>query len=57
MPELKQEVKMPERAQLPQIGGQSAKMPGFGPWNRDPNLAPERLGQRKTDWVILNDDM
>jgi phage terminase large subunit-like protein len=57
MPELKQEVKMPEKATLPHIGGQSAKMPGFGPWNRDPNLAPERLGQRKTDWVILNDDM
>jgi phage terminase large subunit-like protein len=57
MPELRASVPLPEKSQLPPIGGSSAKMAGFGPWNRDPNLTPQNLGQRKTDWVILNDDM
>lgn len=58
MPELKQEVKMPEKVPLPQIGGRAAKNPGFGSWNTDPNLNPAVLSNRQTDWqVVLNDDL
>lgn len=57
MPELKQVVKMPEKVPVPQMGGNSAKNPGFGSWNTDPNLQPGNLS-RETDWkVVLNDDM
>jgi hypothetical protein len=57
MPELKQVMKMPETIPLPQIGGTSAKNPGLGSWNTDPNLNPRVLGQRQTDWrIALNDD-
>lgn len=58
MPELRQQVKMPERTPLPQIGGTSAKNPGFGSWNTDPNLNPAVLSGRQTNWqVVLNDDL
>lgn len=58
MPELKQVVKMPDRMQLPAIGGSSAKRPGLGNWNTDPNLNPTALSERQTDWkVVLNDDV
>jgi phage terminase large subunit-like protein len=57
MPELKQTVKMPERSQLPEIGGSSAKLAGMGSWNTDPNLNPRALSERQTSWkVSLNDD-
>lgn len=57
MPELRQTItkKLPEA--LPQIGGTSAKHPGFGDWNTDPNLNPRVLAERQTSWkVVLNDD-
>lgn len=57
MPELKPATELPTKAELPKIGGSAAKMPGFGSWNTDSNLTPQALGQRKTDWVVLNDDM
>lgn len=58
MPELKQQVKMPDKVPLPQIGGRAAKNPGFGSWNTDPNLNPAVLSNRQTDWqIVLNDDL
>lgn len=58
MPELKQIIQLPEGISIPEIGGNSAKNPGFGSWNTDPNLNPRALAQRKTDWkVSLNDDV
>lgn len=57
MPELKQVVPMPQKSPLPEIGGSSAKRPGMGPWNTDPNLTPAALSRQKTDWrIVLNDD-
>lgn len=56
MPELAQKIPMPEKAALPPIGGSSAKLPGEGRWNMDPNLMPD--ARKKTDWqVVLNDDL
>lgn len=58
MPELKQNLVATPRTVLPQIGGNSAKNPGFGEWNTDSNLTPGKLSGRQTDWrVSLNDDL
>lgn len=58
MPELKQSLTAIKKEPLPQIGGTSAKNPGFGSWNIDKNLTPQVLGQRETNWkVVLNDDV
>jgi phage terminase large subunit-like protein len=58
MPELAPIITKSIPESLPEVGGRSAKNPGLGPWNTDPNLHPGVLGQRKTDWkVVLNDDL
>lgn len=55
MPELADRKPMPQKTQLPKIGGESAKMPGQV-WV-DPNLTPEALGRAKTNWhVVLNEE-
>lgn len=58
MPELKQEIILPTKVPLPQVGGSSAKLPTPGDWNTDPNLNPRVLRERQTEWrVHLNDDL
>ncbi|HEY9261876.1 terminase large subunit domain-containing protein [Chitinophaga sp.] len=55
VPELKQSAPLPsKRVALPAIGGNSAVIAGAD--RIDPNLTPEKLGN-KTEWkVVLNDD-
>lgn len=55
MPELADRKPLPQKAALPQIGGNSARMPGQV-WV-DPNLTPAALGQKKTNWqIVLNEE-
>lgn len=55
MPELAHKKPLPEKTTLPEIGGSSAKLPGPGRWNMDPNLMPD--ARNKTNWrVDLNED-